>query len=53
LAIAPALSARGSSPPQLFLLSLLGGVFLTGLLASLAATAAAVRFPLLEALKSE
>jgi len=51
LAIAPALAERGTLPG--ISLALLGGVLLVGLLASVAAVAAAVRAPLLQVLRSE
>ncbi len=52
LAIAPAFAARGGHLPALSLWLLLS-VFVTGLLASLAATVAALRTPLLAALRAE
>jgi len=51
LAIAPAMAERGTLPG--ISLALLGGVLLVGLLASIAAVAAAVRTPLLQVLRSE
>lgn len=51
LAIAPALLERGTLPGLSF--ALLAGVLLAGLVASMLAVAAAVRAPLLEALRSE
>ncbi|MBS1857715.1 MAG: ABC transporter permease [Acidobacteria bacterium] len=53
LAIFPALSARGGHVPLASLATLLGIVLVTGIAASLLATAAALRSPLLEALKAE
>jgi len=53
LAIAPMLIDRGGRLPGATLGLLLLGVLLTGLLASLGATAAALRSPLLSALRSE
>jgi len=53
LAIMPALLARGGHAPTLSLGLLLLSVLATGLLASVAATAAALRSPLLPALRSE
>ena len=53
LAIAPAVASRGGQLPVVSLAALLGAVFLTGVLASLAATRAALRSPVLEALRSE
>ncbi|HXU36710.1 MAG TPA: FtsX-like permease family protein [Blastocatellia bacterium] len=52
LAIAPAFASRGGHLPALSLWLLLS-VFVTGLLASLAATIAALRSPLLPALRAE
>jgi putative ABC transport system permease protein len=52
LAIAPAFSSRGGHFPTVSLWLLLS-VFVTGLLASLAATIAALRSPLLPALRAE
>jgi hypothetical protein len=53
LAIAPAFYARGGHLPTASLALLLSAVVLTGLVASLAATAAALRSPLLPALRAE
>jgi ABC-type lipoprotein release transport system permease subunit len=53
IAIAPAAVARGGRLPSATLVLLLGGVALAGAAASLAATSAALRGPLLETLKSE
>ena len=53
LAIAPALSLRGGHVPGVSLSLLLAIVLATGIGASLAATAAALRSPLLTALRSE
>ena len=53
LAVAPAVAARGGSVPVASLCAMLGLVLAAGLTASLAATAAALRSPVLEALKSE
>ncbi len=53
LAIAPAVSVRGGRLPVISLGVLLALVLLTGIAASLAATAAALRSPLLDALRSE
>ena len=53
VAIAPAWWERGAGPPVLSLGGLLVAVVLTGLAASLAATIAAVRSPLLQALRTE
>ncbi|HSE97166.1 MAG TPA: FtsX-like permease family protein, partial [Blastocatellia bacterium] len=53
LAIAPALVARGGRLPALSLGVLLLLVLIAGLAASLVATAAALRLPLLESLRSE
>ena len=53
LAIFPAVSARGVHVPWASLGALLAVVLATGIAASLAATAVALRFPLLETLKSE
>jgi len=53
LAIAPALFARGGSLPGLSLALLLGLVLASGLISSLAAVAAALRSPLLPALRAE
>jgi ABC-type antimicrobial peptide transport system permease subunit len=53
LAIAPAVSMRGGRWPVISLGVLLALVLVTGIAASLAATAAALRSPLLDALRSE
>ncbi len=53
LAIAPAVGLRGGHLPVMSLSLLLGAVLVTGIGASLAATAAALRSPLLAALRSE
>jgi putative ABC transport system permease protein len=53
LAIAPAFYARGGHLPTTSLALLLSAVVLTGLFASLVATAAALRSPLLPALRAE
>jgi putative ABC transport system permease protein len=53
MAIAPVLLDRGGRLPAVSLLILLCAVFVVGLIASLAATAAALRAPLLPALRSE
>jgi putative ABC transport system permease protein len=53
LAIAPAVALRGGHLPALSLSLLLAAVLATGIGASLAATAAALRSPLLAALRSE
>jgi hypothetical protein len=53
LAIAPALIERGGRPPAAALALILGGVLIAGLLTSLAATAVALRAPLLPALREE
>ncbi|MDX1981011.1 MAG: ABC transporter permease, partial [Bryobacteraceae bacterium] len=53
LAIAPALSERGTHLPLGSMAMLLAGVFAVGMLASLAAVKAALRSPLLQALRSE
>jgi ABC-type antimicrobial peptide transport system permease subunit len=53
LAIAPALLARGGSMPGFSLALLLGFVLVSGLISSLAAVAAALRSPLLSALRAE
>jgi hypothetical protein len=53
LAVFSAVSARGGHVPWASLGALLGFVLATGIAASLAATAVALRFPLLETLKSE
>ncbi|HEY1271902.1 MAG TPA: ABC transporter permease, partial [Terriglobales bacterium] len=53
LAVGPAVMQRGGHLPVLSLSVLLGVVLATGMLASVAATAAALRSPLLTALRSE
>jgi hypothetical protein len=53
LAVAPALIARGTQLPAASLALLLAAVFVTGLIASLAAATLALRSPLLAALRSE
>ena len=53
LAIAPAVSSRGGHLPVASLSLLLAAVFITGVAASLMATRAALRSPLLAALRSE
>jgi putative ABC transport system permease protein len=53
LAVAPTLYDRGHAPPVLAIAGLLAAVFGTGLLASVWATRAALRAPLLESLRSE
>jgi putative ABC transport system permease protein len=53
LAIAPAVSLRGGHLPVISLMLLLAIVLTTGIAASLAATAAALRSPLLTALRAE
>lgn len=53
LAIAPALLARGGGMPGFSLALLLGLVLVSGLISSLAAVAAALRSPLLSALRAE
>jgi ABC-type lipoprotein release transport system permease subunit len=53
LAIAPALIERGGRPPAAALALILGSVLLAGLLTSVAATAVALRSPLLSALREE
>jgi putative ABC transport system permease protein len=53
LAIAPAIAARGGHFPVVSGLGLLAVVFCAGMVVSLIATAAVVRSPLLDALKSE
>jgi ABC-type antimicrobial peptide transport system permease subunit len=53
LAIAPAVSLRGGHLPAVSLSLLLVAVLVTGIAASLAATAAALRSPLLKALRAE
>lgn len=53
IAILPAFSSRGGSLLGVTVIALLGGVIATGLIASLAATTAALRSPLLAALRAE
>jgi ABC-type antimicrobial peptide transport system permease subunit len=53
VAVAPAVAARGGHVPLLSLAALLAAVLAAGLIASVAATALALRSPLLEALRSE
>jgi hypothetical protein len=53
LAVAPALVDRGQAPPVGAMAGLVAAVFVTGLAASVGATRAALRTPLLEALRSE
>jgi hypothetical protein len=53
LAVAPAVASRGGHLPVVSLGLLLIAVLITGILASLAATAIALRSPLLAALRSE
>ena len=53
LAIAPAIAERGGRLPGGLLVILLCGVFAAGLITSLAATIAALRSPLLSALRTE
>jgi len=53
LAVAPALVSRGGQAPLASIAVLLAAVLATGIIASLAATAAAMRSPLLAALRSE
>ncbi len=53
LAVAPTLYERGHAPPLLAIAGLLAAVFATGLMASVLATRAALRAPLLESLRSE
>jgi ABC-type antimicrobial peptide transport system permease subunit len=53
VAVAPAVRVRGGHPPVMSLSVLLAMVLATGMLASLAATAAALRSGVLEALRSE
>ena len=53
LAIAPVIFSRGGQPPTATLGLLLLAVLVSGLLASLAATIAALRSPLLAALRAE
>jgi len=53
LAVAPALYDRGQAPPVAAMVGLLAAVFVTGLTASVGATRAALRTPLLESLRSE
>jgi len=53
VAVSPTLFERGQAPPLLPLAGLVGTVALTGLLASVLATRAALRAPLLASLRSE
>ena len=53
LAIAPAIASRGGHLPLASIGTLLAAVLATGILASLAATGAALRSPLLAGLRSE
>ena len=53
LAVAPAIRSRGGQLPVVSLGVLLAAVFVTGIVASLAAAAAALRSPLLAGLRSE
>lgn len=53
LAVAPALVDRGQAPPVGAMAGLVAAVFVTGLAASVGATRAALRTPLLESLRSE
>jgi putative ABC transport system permease protein len=53
VAVAPSLLERGQAPPLLPMLGLVAAVALTGLLASVLATRAALRAPLLASLRSE
>jgi ABC-type antimicrobial peptide transport system permease subunit len=53
LAVAPALTSRGGQAPLASIAALLAAVLATGVVASLAATAAAMRSPLLASLRSE
>jgi hypothetical protein len=53
LAIAPAFFARGGHLPTISLALLLFAVFIVGILASLLATATALKSPLLPALRAE
>ena len=53
LAVTPALLSRRTLPVSLSLGTIIAGVLLTGIISSIAATVAAVRSPLVEALKSE
>ena len=53
LAIAPAIASRGGHLPYASIGTLLAAVLATGIVASLAATAAAMRSPLLAGLGSE
>jgi putative ABC transport system permease protein len=53
LAIAPAIALRGGHLPFLSIGTLLAAVLATGIFASLAATGAALRSPLLAELRSE
>ena len=53
VAVAPSLIERGQAPPLLSMLGLVAAVALSGLLASVLATRAALRAPLLASLRSE
>ena len=53
LAVAPAWATRGAAGPGPVLAALLGGVILAGVLSSVFATRAALRGPMLDALRSE
>ena len=53
LAVAPAWAMRGAGGPGPVLAALLGGVILAGVLSSVFATRAALRGPMLDALRSE
>jgi ABC-type antimicrobial peptide transport system permease subunit len=53
LAVAPALISRGGQAPLTSIAALLAAVLVTGVVASLAATAAVMRSPLLASLRSE
>jgi putative ABC transport system permease protein len=53
LAVAPAWATRGAGGPGPVLAALLGGVILAGVLSSVFATRAALRGPMLDALRSE
>jgi len=53
LAILPALAERGGAVPVVWILVLLAGVALAGLVATRAAVATVVRMPLVESLRSE
>jgi ABC-type antimicrobial peptide transport system permease subunit len=53
IAIAPAIGSRGGQVPLVSLVVLLAAVLATGIIASLAATAAVLRSPLLAGLRSE